>query len=102
MGAGVRYTRFFAALLAIAVLGLSESAPLAAPPDGMSKLDRVLQRRSRHGAGRSRVIIRTSDGLTLPRIGPAIQHAGGRLGRRCSNIASHAADRPDGARPRLA
>jgi serine protease AprX len=74
--------RLVAALLFAAAVGHSTPAHLGAAPAGSPvKLDPVLQQRATRLLGRSRVIVRATDGALLPSVIQIVRQAGGRIGR---------------------
>jgi serine protease AprX len=79
------------------------SPPLSPPPSTwLPKLDPVLQRRAALLTGRSRVVVRAADGVSLAAVSQLIQLTGGILGRPLPIIGGYAADVPNPALPTLA
>ena len=97
MRTALKPTRFLAALIGLAVLTPLGPTRLAASPDVLRKLDRVLQARTRQPSGYSRVIVRTRPTTSVNGIGPLIRDAGGVSGRQLSTIESQVAVVPNAA-----
>jgi serine protease AprX len=95
MRATFKVAKFLTALLGLAMLAPLGSTRLAASPDALRKLDRVLQARTRHLNGYSRVIVRTPSATSVTGIGPLVRGAGGMTGRVLSTIASQVAVVPN-------
>ena len=87
--------RFLWVLLALAILTPLDATHLAASPDALRKLDRVLQARTRQLSGSSRVIVRTGPTASPNGIGSLIRGAGGIPGRELSTSASYVATVPN-------
>jgi serine protease AprX len=89
--------RFLAAMIGLAILTPLGPTHLAASPDVLRKLDRVLQARTRQPSGYSRVIVRAQPTISVNGIGPLIRGAGGISGRQLSTIESQVAVVPNAA-----
>jgi serine protease AprX len=87
--------KLLATLIALAVVTPVEPTHIAAFSDA-SKLDAVLALRANQFAGESRVIVQSTDGVSLPRIVSLVQLGGGRLGRSLPGIAAQVAVVPNG------
>jgi serine protease AprX len=97
MQAAVKPIRFLAALIGLAMVTSLGPTRLAASPDDLGKLDRVLQARTRQATGYSRVIVRTRPTISVKGVGPLLRSAGGIFGRELSTIESQVAIVPNAA-----
>jgi serine protease AprX len=95
--------RFIATLVVLAALAPADPTYVAASQDKLSKLDSELRTRAQQGTGHSRVIIRTTAGVSSSAVASVIRGAGGgAMGRQLSSIASHVAIVPNARLLRLA
>ena len=97
MRAVLKRPRFLAALLGLAMLAPLEPTHLAASPDVLWKLDRVLQARTGQLHGYSRVIVRIRSTISVTGAGSLIRGAGGVPGRQLSASESQVAVVPNAA-----
>jgi serine protease AprX len=93
--------RLVAALLMVVALGPSASAQLGVL-NWLPKLDPLLQQRASLLTGRSRIIVRAPDALSLHLATPIVQLAGGVLGRSLPIVNGLVADVPNVALPAIA
>ena len=97
MQVAVKPFRFLAALIGLAMVTSLGPTRLAASPDALRKLDRVLQARTRQTNGYSRVIVQTRPTISVRGLGPLLRSAGGISGRQLSTIESQVAVVPNSA-----
>jgi serine protease AprX len=93
--------RLLVTLLTVAALGPSASAQLGTL-NWLPKLDPLLQQRASLLTGRSRIIVRAPDALSLRLLAPVIQLAGGVIGRSLPIVNGLVADVPNVSLPVIA
>lgn len=99
-----QFVRFFVLFFVIATAGPSASTTrgTVAAAFPFQKLDSTLQRRASLLAGRTRVIVRAADGLSVGSVTTLIQMAGGSAGRQLPLIGARVAEVPNAALAALA